>query len=254
MSSLFDSDDDELSLRTRRVSASEYDTDHGVADLHELPTHDREVTLNTGIVLALFFALALICAVFFGFGYSMGRKSAQGTAAGADSSTTSSPTTDTPTSTTYKPAPGSPAIQAIPGYMSQSEANQANEKAGAPTVTPITRATEKPAPVTEAAIETPRPAPVVRTPPPVAAPAVDTAPPPAPDGVGTTYVQIAAVSHQEDADVLLSALKRRGYKVIQRTEPSDKLIHVQIGPFSARKDAEATRQKLLADGYNAFLK
>ena len=73
-------------------------------------------------------------------------------------------------------------------------------------------------------------------------------------GGGTTYVQIAAVSHKEDADVLLNALKRRGYSVFTRSGDSDSLIHVQVGPFANKKDAEAMRQKLLGDGYNAILK
>ena len=67
-------------------------------------------------------------------------------------------------------------------------------------------------------------------------------------------MQVAAVSHQEDADVLLSALKKQGYAVVARQEPQDNLIHIQIGPFSNRNDANAMRQKLLADGYNAIVK
>jgi cell division septation protein DedD len=67
-------------------------------------------------------------------------------------------------------------------------------------------------------------------------------------------VQVAAVSHQEDADILLNALKRRGYSVAVRHEPQDKLLHVQIGPLPTRKDADAMRQRLLADGYNAIVK
>ena len=67
-------------------------------------------------------------------------------------------------------------------------------------------------------------------------------------------VQIAAVSHQEDADLLLSALKKRGYAVFIRQEPQDHLIHIQTGPFATRKDAEIVRQHLLTDGYNAILK
>ena len=67
-------------------------------------------------------------------------------------------------------------------------------------------------------------------------------------------VQIAAVSHPEDAEALLAALKRRGYTVVVRNEPQDKLLHVQIGPFASRADANVMRQKLLADGYNAILK
>ena len=40
-------------------------------------TSEREISLGTTTILGIFFALALICAVFFGFGYSMGRRSAQ---------------------------------------------------------------------------------------------------------------------------------------------------------------------------------
>jgi DedD protein len=67
-------------------------------------------------------------------------------------------------------------------------------------------------------------------------------------------VQIAAVSRQEDAEVLVAALKKRGYNVVVRNEPKDDLLHVQIGPFATRDEARATRAKLLADGYNAILK
>lgn len=245
MSSLFDTEDD-LSLRTRRGAedraanrerSSEMMDDGGPAD--------REVTLNTGTVLALFFTLALICAVFFGFGFSMGRKSNQAPMAGASETTapeaTAAATADVASN---KPAPGSPAIQAIPGYLSQPEADAANSKTSSSTAAPVTA--PAPRPVKEAAVVPAAPA--VRTPvvPPVASSA--------PAAAGTTFVQIAAVSHQEDADVLKSALGRRGYKVVERSDAADKLIHVQIGPFSDRKSAEATRQKLLSDGYNAFLK
>jgi DedD protein len=67
-------------------------------------------------------------------------------------------------------------------------------------------------------------------------------------------VQIAAVSHQEDADLLLAALKKRGYPVFVRQEPTDHLLHIQVGPFATRKDAETMRQRLQTDGYNAILK
>jgi cell division septation protein DedD len=71
---------------------------------------------------------------------------------------------------------------------------------------------------------------------------------------GTTMVQIAAVSHQEDADTLIAALKKKGYSVFIRNEPQDHLLHVQVGPFATRKDADTMRQHLLADGYNAIVK
>jgi DedD protein len=65
-------------------------------------------------------------------------------------------------------------------------------------------------------------------------------------------VQIAAVSSPEDADVLMGALRRRGYAVAARRDP-DGMIHVRIGPFSSRDEAEKWKLKLLNDGYNAIL-
>jgi DedD protein len=67
-------------------------------------------------------------------------------------------------------------------------------------------------------------------------------------------VQIAAVSHQEDATILVSALRKRGYAVVVRNEPKDSLFHVQVGPFASRDEAKAMRARLLGDGYNAILK
>jgi DedD protein len=66
-------------------------------------------------------------------------------------------------------------------------------------------------------------------------------------------VQIAAVSHAEDANVLVNALRRRGYAVSVRRDLSDNLLHVQVGPFNDRNDANAMRIKLLNDGYNAIV-
>ena len=67
-------------------------------------------------------------------------------------------------------------------------------------------------------------------------------------------VQIAAISRQEDAQILVAALKKRGYNAVIRNDPRDSLLHVQIGPFTTRDEARAVRTKLLADGYNAILK
>ena len=66
-------------------------------------------------------------------------------------------------------------------------------------------------------------------------------------------VEIASVSHPEDADVLVGALRKRGYAVSSRRDPADGLLHVEVGPFANRSDAYATRQKLLNDGYNAIV-
>ena len=44
----------------------------------EEETTAREITLSTASLLGIFFGLVLICGVFFGFGYSMGRGTGQG--------------------------------------------------------------------------------------------------------------------------------------------------------------------------------
>jgi len=78
--------------------------------------------------------------------------------------------------------------------------------------------------------------------------------PPAISPSGTIMVQIAAVSSQDVADILLTSLRKKGYSVSVRHEPQDKLLHIQIGPFANRKDAEAMQQRVLADGFNAIVK
>src|ERR1035437_5427427 len=69
------------------------------------------------------------------------------------------------------------------------------------------------------------------------------------------FVQVAAVSKQEDGDALVDALKKKEYPAFVAAQvPTDKLFHVQVGPFPDIKDAEAMRARLIADGYSPILK
>jgi cell division septation protein DedD len=70
---------------------------------------------------------------------------------------------------------------------------------------------------------------------------------------GSFAVQIAAVSNVEDAQVLADALRKRGYAVTARRDPTDNLIHVRIGPFASLAEANTWKMKLLNDGYNAVV-
>jgi DedD protein len=67
------------------------------------------------------------------------------------------------------------------------------------------------------------------------------------------YVQVAAVSKQEDGEALVDALKKKQYPAFSANGP-DKLFHVQVGPFADIKNAEEMRAKLVSDGYNPILK
>ena len=62
------------------------------------------------------------------------------------------------------------------------------------------------------------------------------------------------MAHQEDADALVSALTKRGYAATALREPGDNMIHVAVGPFSSRDEANRWRDKLTEDGYNAIIK
>lgn len=193
--------------------------------MHSNSEGDHEISLGTSTILGIFFTLALICAVFFGFGYSMGKRSAQPLA--ATQSDTAQPTTQ---STLNKPAPGS--LAPAPDKQSVTD----DSTVSAPTDT--TDSQPDAAPAAQPAIQ---PVSLART----SAPAA---------GASTSVVQVAAVSHKEDASILLSALKKRGYTASVRQEPQDKLLHVQLGPFPTRTAADAMRDHLISDGYNAIVK
>jgi len=67
-------------------------------------------------------------------------------------------------------------------------------------------------------------------------------------------VEVMALSHESDADVMVAALKRRGYNVAVVHTPTDALLHLDVGPFASKSDAEAMRRRLVLDGYNATMK
>ncbi|MEG9434641.1 SPOR domain-containing protein [Edaphobacter sp. HDX4] len=215
---------------------------------------DREISLSPSTLLGIFFLLAIICAIFFGFGYSMGHRAANATAAAADGEAA-----PLHTSGNSKPAPGLANRQgdltpADAAAVDSSDDSKVDSKAGS---TSSVGDSESPSPqpqlqrtsVTHAALPQLKPAVVVRPPAAIPAPGVR------PVAAGpSAIVQIAAISHQEDADILVSALKRKGYTVAVRHEPQDKLLHVQLGPFPSRKEADVMKQRLSADGYNAIVK
>lgn len=248
MSSQFNDTEDDLPLR-RRTDHEAYTRSETRAPEMVSPPADREVTLNTGLVLGLFFALAILCAVFFGFGYSIGHKSAPVAVATSEPEIAVSETAAS--STPAKATPTSP--QVVPQYVPGGNADKpsaAMNKPAEPAVQTV-RVPVPPTPAKATLIKPPPAAPIVRTPAPVVETAVISTAPPTP---GSSYVQVAAVSHQEDANVLVSSLRRRNYAVLTRSDPADKLIHVQVGPFGTRKEADAMRQRLAGDGYNAFIK
>jgi cell division septation protein DedD len=190
-------------------------------------SQDTEITLGTGKLLVLFFGLVGICALFFALGYSLGRKS-------EPAITTATAAIAPLTAPGANKASGSATAPPMTFYKSV-ERKDAN-----PELTPAADAKSETAPATTASAQT--------------APANN------PDQTATLptlgyFVQVAAVSKQEDADSLVDALKKKTYPAfVADPVTTDKLFRVQVGPFSDVKEAEAMRARLIADGYSPILK
>jgi DedD protein len=195
-------------------------------------SQDTEITLGTGKLLFLFFSLVIICALFFALGYSLGRKS--------------EPTITTASAAVTQPAPSGNSSKASSGaaptqpmtFYKSVENKDAN-----PGLTPPGDARSD--------------APGAATP--GAGAAAGSQPAAAGDSSATLptggyFVQVAAVTKQEDADSLVDALKKKEYPAVATQSPTDKLFRVQVGPYSDIKDAEAMRTRLIGDGYNPIVK
>jgi DedD protein len=218
------------------------------------PEQDTEITLGTAKLLTLFFGLVVVCAVFFALGYTLGRKSDIGLTA------PSAATPLQPASNGLKPA-GSASPQTAPPMtfykaVEQKDANaqltpaSADANSGNPAATgQPTSSTSTSSPVTSssgtsASGTQAQPSQTGNPPDPMAA--IPSAP---------YFVQVAAVTKQEDAEALVDALKSKQYPAFVASNPAnEKLFRVQVGPFTDVKDAEATRSRLINDGYNPIVK
>jgi len=203
-------------------------------------SQDTEITLGTGKLLVLFFGLVGICALFFALGYSLGRKSEPAMAAASAAVTPQA----VPGATKASGGATASTPTAPMTFYKSVEQKDANAEL-TPAVDAKTDAPGASATPANSAAATP-----VQTPANGTADAATTLPP-----TSAYFVQVAAVSKQEDADSLVGALKNKQYPAFVAAQvPTDKLLRVQLGPFSDIKDAEAMRARLIADGYSPILK
>ena len=239
--------------------------------MHSIASEDTEITLGVGKLLGLFILLAAICGIFFSIGYSLGKSSGREQALNDQPTPTSVSTESGSTTSANKPtaavAPraeaktasssdstdnGSGQTSNLTFYNAVKQSNNSSQaaseetkpgaaqKAEAPKVIDATTASLQPA-KTEAA----------------AARSANAIPHTSPvTGPGTIVVQIAAVSREDDAVALAGALRKKNYNVFVVNNPvtNDKFYHVQVGPFSTVTEAEATKAKLVAEGYNPIIK
>lgn len=205
-------------------------------------SQDTEITLGTGKLLALFFGLVVVCAIFFALGYTLGRKTDAGLSSsvaagpvavgnGTKPGGAAAPSSSTPM-TFYKAVEqqnADPQLTPAAAVSGSSEAGQTTAAAGDSAAPASSSGSTK-----------------------------DSANPPDPMAPipGTGYfVQVAAVSKQDDAAALVDALKKKQYPAfVAASSATDKLFRVQVGPFADIKEAEAMRGRLVNDGYSPILK
>jgi DedD protein len=191
-------------------------------------SQDTEITLGTGRMLAIFFTFVVVCAACFAIGFSLGRK-----------------TSMLPVNNGLSAAANSAAVRPSVGKDTKSAAQSTDsgfyKSVGSEAVNnDLHSQNSKAQPATTSAPETP------------------TTSAPQPNATSTNagyFVQVAAVSRQEDAEALVDALKKKQYPAFAANNSStDKYYHVQVGPYADFKEADAMRSRLVADGYNPIVK
>src|SRR5436853_7731947 len=154
-------------------------------------SEDTEITLGTGKMLAIFFGLVALCAVFFAMGFSLGKSTAR--VAGG-------------------PEAPPPAVATI-----RPSANK--QSATAPDLNFYKNVAQKdaePAPSEKAAQQTPD-EPSATSP--------DSTSPPVMNG---HYVQVAAGTKQEDAEAWEVARNEKQYSAFDKTTAKDNIVYLQV--------------------------
>jgi len=194
---------------------------------------DTEITLGTGRMLAIFFAFVLVCAFFFAIGFSLGRRTTLASVGISPNASIGTPATIVRPSAVKNEA-AQPKSNDFSFYKAVGQKN-----ADAALASQDSKA--QPAAASTAAS--------------AAAPNADAPKTDAAPAAGGYYVQVAAVTRQEDAESLVEALKKKQYPAFTvNNTPADKFYRVQVGPYSDVKDAEAMRVRLIGDGYNPIVK
>ncbi len=197
----------------------------------------------------IFFGAVVLCAVFFALGYTFGRSSAPipNTTLTSDPQLVTNASADKPSaaqSQTSAPTPTQNTAQNVPSQQSDLTFYKSVENKPDAQLTPPPAQTNDTKP---AQTQPAQPTATTATKPTSEMPNVKVG--------GTIAVQVAAVTKEEDADALVSALRGKNYPVfVVSNVPGDKLFHVQVGPFAELKDAETVRARLSSDGYNPIIK
>jgi len=224
--------------------------------LAERETPETEVTLSTGRLLGIFVGLVVICSIFFSLGYVFGHGSAPTAKtdvipnAPASGNSGSKPSagnknSDSPAQTCVAGTPNCPPSASAPAAGAPATGTNQSAQNPAPSSNPSSSAATSAKPPDHPAASASKTPPATNS----ASPTASNPP------TGAYMVQVAAVSKQEDAEILVAALRRKQYPAfVVSNIPGDPLFHIRVGPFTDPKEADAMRTRLVNDGYNAIVK
>lgn len=219
--------------------------------------------VGAGSLLAMFCGLAVLCGLFFAFGYTLGKHAVP--ASFTLGASAASPALSGSQLAALKPNPSTPAPVAAappnPAELSAAEQGQTPAGLQAPAAAPTPSAAQ-PSPAPAGAGHGAQPAATASSAAPAAsapapAPASAHAAAAAPTNGGAFAVQVFAGVNSADAYGLAAALKARQYPVFvlrPAAGAADGLYRVQVGPYATQQQAEQMRSRLAADGYNAIIK
>ena len=191
-----------------------------------------EMVLENRQVLTMFFVIVVLCGVFFGLGYTVGKNTVG-----------------------YIPPAQADLVSAagkksaiVQAASAESGRQEPSSQAAAPPASELTYDKSLAAKAPSPTLETQPAAPPAAEP----RPAAVAAPAPPLAAEGTISLQVAALSKKEDAEALLSLLNKKGFRAYSVTNQADRLFRVQVGPFSTPKDAEEMKLRLEQEGFKAI--
>jgi DedD protein len=222
--------------------------------------------VSTHYLLGAFFAVVLLCAVFFSLGYFLGYR--QGRPSGAPLAQQVAASSDAPAPVNSSSA-ASAADGASAGSSPQAGSSQQAGSASDAGATPPGTSTEG-VPAQSASPASDNPAPVAAksqsdssgagssgtgSDAPSGADEGELTPGPAPPGL---LIQVGAVTDRHQAFTMEEALRSRGYPALvltpQQLRVNDSYFRVIAGPYKTREAASAALRKLASDGYKPFIR
>jgi DedD protein len=209
-----------------------------------------ERVLESRHLVGLFLGVVLLCSVFFTLGYVMGRTQFSGPVHAETFGKPSSAPAPSPKAREKEPQPPAPAPGEWDFYAKKDDSRtespapkrQTNPTNGAPVPAVATKSGSAP----PAAASKPVAAPVAAKPP------AKYQPPKM--GKGAIVVQVAALARQSDALHMADVIQEKQFPAFVVTPAADKYYHVQVGPYTDEKSAEAAKRALEQLGFKPIIK